>query len=129
LCGSRASFRLIGEYARRRRPGMRLVIYGSGEAAVLVLRELLGHPVEQFRMIGFIDDDPASRWLRLNGYPVLGGESKLLELINDGKVDVVVIGSLHFDPERRKRLEQACRLNSIRLLKFSFRLDSLNNAV
>ncbi len=129
LCGSRASFRLIGEYARRRRPGMRLVIYGSGEAAVLVLRELLGHPVEQFRMIGFIDDDPASRWLRLNGYPVLGGESKLLELINDGKVDVVVIGSLHFDPERRKRLEQACQLNSIRLLKFSFRLDSLTNAV
>jgi UDP-GlcNAc:undecaprenyl-phosphate GlcNAc-1-phosphate transferase len=129
LCGSRASFRLIGEYARRRRPGMRLAIYGGGEAGVLVLRELLGHPVEQFRMIGFIDDDPASRWLRLNGYPVLGGESKLLELINDGKVDVVVIGSLHFDPERRKRLEQACRLNSIRLLKFSFRLDSLNNAV
>jgi UDP-GlcNAc:undecaprenyl-phosphate GlcNAc-1-phosphate transferase len=129
LCGSRASFRLIGEYARRRRPGKRLVIYGSGEAGVLVLRELLGHPVEQFRMIGFIDDDPASRWLRLNGYPVLGGESKLLELINDGKVDVVVIGSLNFDPERRKRLEQACRLNSIRLLKFSFRLDSLTNAV
>jgi hypothetical protein len=40
-----------------------------------------------------------------------------------------VIGSLNFDPERRKRLEQACRLNSIRLLKFSFRLDSLTNAV
>ena len=129
LCGSRASFRLIGEYARRRRPGVRLVIYGGGEAGVLVLRELLGHPVERFRMIGFIDDDPASRWLRLNGYPVLGGERRLLELINEGKVDVVVIGSLHFDPDRRKRLEQACRLNSIRLLKFSFRLDSLTSAL
>jgi UDP-GlcNAc:undecaprenyl-phosphate GlcNAc-1-phosphate transferase len=128
LCGSRASFRLIGEYARRRRPGMRLVIYGGGEAGVLVLRELLGHPVEQFRMIGFIDDDPASRWLRLHGYPVLGGEGKLIELINDAKVDVVVIGSLNFDPDRRKRLEHACRLNSVRLLKFSFRLDSLTTA-
>lgn len=129
LCGSRASFRLIGEYARRRRPGKRLAIYGGGEAGVLVLRELLGHPVEQFRMIGFIDDDPASRWLRLEGYPVLGGESKLLELINEAKVDVVVIGSLHFDPERRKRLEQACNQNSVRLLKFSFRLDSLTTAL
>jgi len=128
LCGSRASFRLIGEYARRRRPGMRLAIYGAGEAGGLVLRELLGHPVEQFRMIGFIDDDPASRWLRLHGYPVLGGEGKLLELIDEAKVDVVVIGSLHFDPDRRKRLEHACRLKSIRLLKFSFRLDSLTTA-
>jgi UDP-GlcNAc:undecaprenyl-phosphate GlcNAc-1-phosphate transferase len=128
LCGSRASFRLIGEYTRRRRPGMRLAIYGAGEAGLLVLRELLGHPVEQFRMIGFIDDDPGSRWLRLSGYPVLGGESKLLELIDEAKVDVVVIGSLHFDPDRRKRLEQACSLKSVRLLKFSFRLDSLTTA-
>ncbi len=128
LCGSRASFRLIGEYSRRRRPGMRLVIYGAGEAGSLVLRELLGHPVERFRMIGFIDDDPASRWLRLHGYPVLGGESTLLELIDEAKVDVVVIGSLHFDPDRRKRLEHACSLKSVRLLKFSFRLDNLTNA-
>ena len=128
LCGSRASFRLIGEYTRRRRPGLRLAIYGAGEAGSLVLRELLGHPVEQFRMIGFIDDDPASRWLRLHGYPVLGGESKLLELIDGAKLDVVVIGSLHFDPDRRKRLEHACSLKSVRLLKFSFRLDSLTNA-
>ena len=60
---------------------------------------------------------------------MLGGESKLLELINEAKVDVVVIGSLHFDPERRKRLEQACNQNSVRLLKFSFRLDSLTTAL
>src|SRR4029079_12378973 len=108
LCGSRASFRLIGEYARRRRPGMRLVIYGAGEAGSLVLRELLGHPVEQFRMIGFIDDDPALRSLRLQGYPVLGGERELNELIQAHKVDVVVIGALHVDLERRLRLERVC---------------------
>ncbi len=128
LCGSRASFRLIGEYARRRRPGLRLAIYGAGEAGSLVLRELLGHPEEQFRMIGFIDDDPGSRTLRLQGYPVLGGESKLLELIQERKLDVVVIGSLHFDPERRARLESVCGEHQIRLLKFTFRLDNLNTA-
>ena len=128
LCGSRASFRLIGEYARRRRPGLRLVIYGAGEAGSLVLRELLGHPVERFKMIGFIDDEPALRTLRLQGYPVLGGEGQLLELVEAGKVDVVVIGSLHFDPERRLRLERACSEHDVRLMKFSFRLDNLNTA-
>jgi len=128
LCGSRASFRLIGEYVRRRRPGHRLAIYGAGEAGSLVLRELLGHPSEQFRMIGFIDDDPGAHSLRLQGYPVLGGERKLVELIQTGKVDVVVIGSLHLDPERRSRLEHACGENDVRLMKFSFRLDNLNTA-
>jgi UDP-GlcNAc:undecaprenyl-phosphate GlcNAc-1-phosphate transferase len=128
LCGSRASFRLIGEYARRRRPGLRLIIYGAGEAGSLVLRELLGHPVERFKMIGFIDDDPASRSLRLQGYPVLGGEPQLNELIQTRKVDVVVIGALHVDLERRIRLERACSENDVRLMKFSFRLDNLNTA-
>jgi UDP-GlcNAc:undecaprenyl-phosphate GlcNAc-1-phosphate transferase len=128
LCGSRASFRLIGEYTRRRRPGQRLIIYGAGEAGSLVLRELLGHPTEQFRMVGFIDDDPASWRLRLQGYPVVGGERQLLELIDDRKVDVVVIGSLHVDPARRARLEAACSANDVRLMKFSFRLDNLNTA-
>ena len=46
-----------------------------GEAGSLVLRELLGHPVERFRMIGFIDDDPASRWLRLQGIPCLAARA------------------------------------------------------
>ncbi len=127
LCGSRASFRLIGEYARRRRPGLRLAIYGAGEAGSLVLRELLAHPLEQFSMIGFIDDDPGGQ-SRLQGYPVLGGERKLLELIAGGLVDVVVIGSVNFDPERRARLERACGEKSIRLLRFSFRLDRLDTA-
>src|SRR4051812_21408258 len=128
LCGSRASFRLISEYGRRRRPGLRLVIYGGGEAGSLVLRELLGHPVERFRMIGFIDDDPASKNLWLQGYPILGGERQLDELIHARKVDVVVIGGLPVDLERRVRLERACRESGVRLMKFSFRLDDLNTA-
>jgi UDP-GlcNAc:undecaprenyl-phosphate GlcNAc-1-phosphate transferase len=126
LCGSRASFRLIGEYTRRRRPGLRLIIYGAAEAGSLVLRELLGHPVERFKMIGFIDDDPASRSLRLQGYPVLGGEPELNELIRARKVDVVVIGGLHVDAERRVRLERVCTESDVRLMKFSFRLDNVN---
>src|SRR5215218_10422600 len=128
LFGSRASFRLMGEYARRRRPGLRLIIYGAGEAGSLVLRELLGHPVERFKMIGFIDDDPASRSLRLQGYPVLGGERELNELIQAHKIDVVVIGTLHVDVDRRLRLERACSEGDVRLMKFSFRLDDLNTA-
>jgi UDP-GlcNAc:undecaprenyl-phosphate GlcNAc-1-phosphate transferase len=125
LCGSRASFRLIGEYARRRRTGSRLTIYGAGEGGSLVLRELLSVPSEQYKMIGFIDDDPAARYLRLQGYSVLGGEKTLLELIENSSVDVVVIGCRHFDRARLARIEEACRLNEVKLLRFSFRFETL----
>jgi hypothetical protein len=59
---------------------------------------------------------------------VLGGEPQLNELIQTRKVDVVVIGALHVDLERRIRLERACSENDVRLMKFSFRLDNLNTA-
>jgi UDP-GlcNAc:undecaprenyl-phosphate GlcNAc-1-phosphate transferase len=125
LCGSRASFRLIGEFARRRRSGIRLVIYGAGEAASLIMREMLADPRTHYRMIGFVDDDPMRHSLRLQGYPVLGGEQKLVELIDAGSVEVVVIGTRHLDHDRALRIEEMCRLNDVTLLRVSFRLETL----
>jgi UDP-GlcNAc:undecaprenyl-phosphate/decaprenyl-phosphate GlcNAc-1-phosphate transferase len=125
LCGSRASFRLIGEFASRRRTGSRLTIYGAGEAGSLVLRELLKRQDQHYRMIGFIDDDPASRSLRLQGYAVLGGEAALMRLIEDSAVDVVVIGCRHLDRARLARVAEACRINDVQLLRFSFQIETL----
>jgi UDP-GlcNAc:undecaprenyl-phosphate GlcNAc-1-phosphate transferase len=125
LSASRASFRLIGEFARRRRPGIRLAIYGAGAAGSLLVREMLADEGERYHMVGFIDDDPAKHSLRLQGYAVLGGESKLHELIADGAVDVVVIGSRHLDRDRLARVETACREKDVRLLRFSFGLETL----
>ncbi len=125
LCGSRASFRLIGEFARRRRSGTRLLIYGASEAASLIMREMLADPRMYYRMIGFIDDDPMRHSLRVQGYPVLGGEQKLVELIEAGLVDVVVIGTRHLDRNRALRMEEVCRLNDVTLLRVSFRLETL----
>ena len=125
LCGSRASFRLIAEFARRRRSGTRLVIYGAGEAASLIMREMLADPKADYRMLGFVDDDPMRQRLRLQGYPVLGGERKLMELIDAESVDVVVIGTRHLDRERGLRIEEMCRLHDVTLLRVSFRLETL----
>jgi UDP-GlcNAc:undecaprenyl-phosphate GlcNAc-1-phosphate transferase len=125
LCASRASFRLIAEFARRRRSGTRLVIYGAGEAASLIVREMLADPRAHYRMLGFIDDDPLRQRLRLQGYPVLGGEEKLVELIDAASVDVIVIGTRHIDRDRALRIEDVCRLNDVTLLRVSFRLETL----
>jgi UDP-GlcNAc:undecaprenyl-phosphate GlcNAc-1-phosphate transferase len=127
LVGSRASFRLIGEFVRRRRAGIRLVIYGAGEAGSLVAREMLGEKHEPHRMIGFIDDDPRKQRLRLQGYSVLGGERALLNLIDAGGVDVVVISARRFDDIRLKRVERACRTKGVKLMRFHFHLESLGS--
>ncbi len=123
LCGSRASFRLIAEFVRRRRDGLRLVIYGAGHGGALVIREMLSQP--DYSMLGFIDDDPRRQNLRLHGYLVLGAEAKLLELVKQHEVDVVVISSREFDPARLHKLASACQAEGIRLLRFQFNLQEL----
>jgi UDP-GlcNAc:undecaprenyl-phosphate GlcNAc-1-phosphate transferase len=125
LCGSRASFRLIGEFVRRRRTGTRLVIYGAGSGGSLLVRELLGTGEGTYQMLGFIDDDPSKHSFRLQGYPVLGGERKLLELVDGGRVDVVVIGTRTLDPARAQRLHEACERGNITLQRLSLTIETL----
>jgi UDP-GlcNAc:undecaprenyl-phosphate GlcNAc-1-phosphate transferase len=125
LCGSRASFRLIGEFAHRRRPGLRLAIYGASGAGPLLVRELLSDPHEQYQMVGFIDDDPATHAMRLQGYPVLGGQRKLLELIESHLLDVVVIDPRGLDRDHIDTIWQACRAEDIRLLSVNVHVETL----
>jgi UDP-GlcNAc:undecaprenyl-phosphate GlcNAc-1-phosphate transferase len=125
LCATRASFRLMAEFILRRRTGLRLVVYGAGHGGALVMRELLSQPDAPYSMLGFIDDDPRKQNFRLHGYPVLGAEPRLLELVADHGVDVVVVSSREFDSVRLQQLANACQAQGIRLLRFQFNLQEL----
>jgi UDP-GlcNAc:undecaprenyl-phosphate GlcNAc-1-phosphate transferase len=118
ITGSRASFRLISEFVRRRRIGSGLVVYGAGSRSHWALREMLEHPELQFRMRGFIDDDAAKHRMRVHGYPVLGGYDALARLINAGKVECVVISSQLVRSDRVRDTEQLCRQRGVRLFRF-----------
>ena len=125
LAGSRASFRLIGEFASRRATGRRLAIYAEAQAASLVVREVLRDPNEQYRVIGFLNDDPMTYAMVLHGYPVLGGEQRLFDLIANQGVDVVIVAAGLFDSERLARVKEACADADVQLLRFTFRLEPL----
>ena len=61
----------------------------------------------------------------MQGYAVLGGEATLMRLIDDSAVDVVVIGCRHLDRARLARIEEACRIGEVQLLRFSFQIETL----
>jgi UDP-GlcNAc:undecaprenyl-phosphate GlcNAc-1-phosphate transferase len=125
LVGSRASFRLISEFAHRRRHvGQRLVIYGAGDGAAMAVRELLGG-VDGYRMLGFIDDDPGMARARMQGYPVLGDYASLVSLISNGAVDSVVITTRLIDVERLEKLQALCAEHQVSLARLHFKLDQL----
>jgi UDP-GlcNAc:undecaprenyl-phosphate/decaprenyl-phosphate GlcNAc-1-phosphate transferase len=126
LTGSRASFRLISEFIRRRRhAGNRLVIYGAGDGGSMAIRELLNTAAGDFRMLGFIDDDPRKTRSRLQGYPVLGGYPVLESLIKSGAVDSVVLSTHLIRVAQLERLRDLCREHDVVLSRLHVELHEL----
>jgi UDP-GlcNAc:undecaprenyl-phosphate GlcNAc-1-phosphate transferase len=122
---SRASFRLVGEFVQRQRKGgRRVAIYGAGDAAGLVLREVT-RTGSDVRIAGFIDDDPRKAGVRVMGYPVLGGYSALAVLVNSGSIDAVVISARSLVPERLNNLEVLCAEHSVQLSRLRVRFEPL----
>jgi UDP-GlcNAc:undecaprenyl-phosphate/decaprenyl-phosphate GlcNAc-1-phosphate transferase len=126
LGGSRASFRLISEFAQRRRhEGQRLIIYGAGDGAATAVRELLTRSPDQYRLLGFVDDDPNMARRRVQGYPVLGEYGSLVSLIANGAVDSVVISTALIELGRLEQLQALCIQHKVSLARVQFQLDQL----
>ena len=125
LSGSRASFRLLSVFIRRRRAGERLVIYGAGDGGALVVRELLSDEHRRYRILGFIDDDPAKQRSYLQGYPVLGGHERLVALAESRAIDYVILSPRVMDDEKLRTIEQLCVENDVGLSRLHLRLEAL----
>jgi UDP-GlcNAc:undecaprenyl-phosphate GlcNAc-1-phosphate transferase len=126
LSGSRASFRLLAEFINRRSAsGQRCVIYGTGGASLGTIREAFGADTA-LKIVGFIDDDPLRRRMRVGGYSVLGDHAKLLGMIERRDVDCVVLNTPSATAERLQELERECGARDIMLLKLHVHLKPLS---
>ena len=125
---SRASFRLIAEFANRRRAvGRRCLIYGAGNAGLLAVRELLNGQ-EPARIVGFIDDDPMKRRAKVHGYPVLGDRDVLRTLVAAGAVECVIVSTRFVDGGSLGDLETLCSAHDVELLRLQIQLQPVTAA-
>jgi FlaA1/EpsC-like NDP-sugar epimerase len=124
---SRASFRLIGEFLQHQRTsGQRAVIYGAGENAQIVLRELNARDATVFRILGIIDDDPKIARMRVQGYSVLGDYSALKLLITTSSIDAVILTRHLLDVTRLAELKQICEANDVAILRLHIGLEEVS---
>lgn len=68
-----------------------VLIYGAGTAGVTLLREVRSNTALQYRVLGFLDDNPHKRCVAIQGAKVLGSGSDLAALVLKHKVDEVLI--------------------------------------
>ncbi len=129
IIGSRASFRVFGELAARYGVGGRpVIVYGAGDGAVLLIRELRNNRAHGFRAAALIDDDPTKQRKRILGVPVAGSGETLGEAIARLQAEAVIISTTKLTPQRFAAVQNTCYESGTVLLQLDFRLNALSPA-
>lgn len=81
-----------------------VLIYGSGEMGILVKRLIEGDPKNQYRLIGFIDDDKKIQGKKVDGYEVLSRQVLTKEYIENEEISVFIIAINNIAPSRKKEV-------------------------
>src|SRR5919108_740226 len=93
--------------------GREVLIVGAGEAGQLVVREMQRSPELGQTPIGFIDDDPRKRGMRIHGLKVLGTTSAMDQLLDEITPDEVIIAIPSAPGILREKVVRACRERDI----------------
>lgn len=97
-------------HARARAPGV--LIYGAGKAGMQLAASLL--KMDDERLIGYLDDDPALQGRQLDGIPVHAPE-RLTELLCHEQVSSVLLAIPSASAERRKQVMELLRPHALRV--------------
>jgi FlaA1/EpsC-like NDP-sugar epimerase len=120
LVGVRALARSV--YERRPLAGFRgggkgqrsVLIAGAGDGGRLVLREIVRNRGLGLTPVGFVDDDPGKRRLRIDGVRVRGNtEGDLPKILDDAEPDEVIIAIPSAPGSTRARIVRECRERGI----------------
>ncbi|MEF3245169.1 MAG: polysaccharide biosynthesis protein [Caldisericaceae bacterium] len=95
IAGVRILYRLLYEFRNTKSAALskrkkNVLIIGAGDAGEKLLREILSHPQLNYNVVGFLDDDPSRKRLRIHGFQVLGSVARLPYIIKEYGVDVVI---------------------------------------
>jgi FlaA1/EpsC-like NDP-sugar epimerase len=118
IAGARLAVRLIVERPNRsgRAPKNRVLVVGAGSGGQMVVRELQLNPGLGSTAIGFVDDDPRKRGMRMSGgLKVLGSTAKIDKILDETQPDEVVIAIPSAPGTLRAKVVAACREREVRV--------------
>ncbi len=118
IAGARLLVRLIVERPSKgaRLPRHEVLIVGAGSGGQMVVRELRLNPALGATAIGFVDDDPRKRGMRMiGGIKVLGATDEIAPILDETDPDEVIIAIPSAPGTLRAKVVAACRERRIRV--------------
>src|SRR6202046_3951010 len=132
IAGARLLVRLIIERPSKgdRLPRHEVLIVGAGKGGQMVVRELRLNPALGGTAIGFVDDDPRKRGMRMNGgVKVLGSTDEIASILDETDPDEVIIAIPSAPGTLRAKVVAACRERRIRVRTLPTVLELLRGGV
>jgi UDP-GlcNAc:undecaprenyl-phosphate GlcNAc-1-phosphate transferase len=121
---ARLSFRALGESLRAPSPsGERVLIYGAGDAGVMLLRELRNNPALERQVVAFIDDDRSKHRTLIQRLPVAGGLEQLPQIVESTGATQVIVSSRKVPEARLQDLSNACAALGLSVRRASLRIE------
>lgn len=92
------------------------LVYGAGDAGEQVARlvDTAVHP--PYSLVGFVDDDPEKRFLRIRGYRVWGRGEDLIEVAKDKGAEVVIFAISDASRELMDSVATRCKEAGLKLV-------------
>ncbi|MBI4715291.1 MAG: polysaccharide biosynthesis protein [Nitrospirae bacterium] len=87
----------------------RVLIYGAGDAGELLLRDMKTNPRYHYEAVGFLDDDPRKKGLKIHGVPVLGSGKELGSLMDRYAPQEVIIAIPSARPSQVRAIMNTCK--------------------
>jgi FlaA1/EpsC-like NDP-sugar epimerase len=93
--------------------GREVIVVGAGDAGQLLVREMRRNRQLAYTPVGFVDDDPRKKNLRIHGARVLGATDELPRLLREHRPDEVLIAMPSATGELRRKVVEQTRAEGI----------------
>jgi FlaA1/EpsC-like NDP-sugar epimerase len=110
------SFLFHNPFSKRKivRPKKGLLIIGAGDAGEKMLREIRDNPRLNYEVVGFLDDDPKKKGMRIHGVPVLGAVPRIHDMAYRDEMDEILIATPSANARQMRRIIEACEATGLK---------------
>lgn len=105
------------------------LIVGAGQAGSLLLKEIERMPRSPYRILGFVDDDPAKQGRFLHGVRVEGTVDQLREIVGRLAIEEVIIAIPSAEGKKLRAIVAQCKEAGVRFKTLPHLPDIINGKI
>jgi FlaA1/EpsC-like NDP-sugar epimerase len=113
LAGNRLLYRWLKDYRTHKYGGKRVLIVGAGQAAELLVRDMLRHRYKHFIPVGLVDDGQNKIGRELHGIRVMGNTDQIPVLVEKLEINLILIAIPSLTSDKMRRVVEMCERTAI----------------